>query len=166
MSITELGALGEFVGAIGVVITLVYLAYQIRQNTDQLEQNILAAKATAVNASDIALRETRQTIFVTAEMSEIFLRGNQNPEELGEVPKLRYRLVMQNIAEAMLDMYTQTFVTGFSPETWATQGVTLVERLLGTSGGQWFWTTYADNYPLGFRSEVDRITQNPSLGTH
>lgn len=32
-SLQDLGAVGEFVGAIGVVVTLVYLAYQIRQNS-------------------------------------------------------------------------------------------------------------------------------------
>ena len=30
MSIEELGSLGEFVGALGVVISLMYLAFQIR----------------------------------------------------------------------------------------------------------------------------------------
>jgi hypothetical protein len=38
MTILELGALGEFVGAIGVVVTLVYLAIQIRQNTHSMEE--------------------------------------------------------------------------------------------------------------------------------
>ena len=33
MSILELGALGELVGAIAVVVTLIYLAIQLRQNT-------------------------------------------------------------------------------------------------------------------------------------
>jgi hypothetical protein len=37
MSIIELGALGEFVGAIGVVVTLAYLAVQIRQNTRAMD---------------------------------------------------------------------------------------------------------------------------------
>jgi len=32
MTITELGALGEFVGAIAVVVTLAYLAVQVRQS--------------------------------------------------------------------------------------------------------------------------------------
>ena len=36
MSIIELGALGEFVGSIGVVATLIYLAVQIRKNSKQL----------------------------------------------------------------------------------------------------------------------------------
>ena len=46
-TIQDLGAIGEFVGAIGVVPTLIYLAYQIRQNTFQLEQNTLTARAAA-----------------------------------------------------------------------------------------------------------------------
>lgn len=37
MSIMELGALGEFLGAIGVIATLAYLAVQVRQNTKSLE---------------------------------------------------------------------------------------------------------------------------------
>jgi hypothetical protein len=39
MTIMELGALGEFVGAIAVVVTLIYLAAQIRQNTRAMEEN-------------------------------------------------------------------------------------------------------------------------------
>lgn len=37
MSIMELGALGELLGAIAVIITLVYLAVQVRQNTRSIE---------------------------------------------------------------------------------------------------------------------------------
>ncbi len=163
-TIQDLGAVGEFIGAIGVVITLVYLAHQIRQNTAQLKQNIPTAKAAAVNASNIALRVTRQSIFESTEMPEIFLRGNENPQELSEIQKLRYRLVMQNVTEVMVDIYTQTLMTGFSPETWATQGVTLVERVLGCPGGEWYWAQYAGNYPSSFRTEVDRILKNLSPG--
>lgn len=39
MSIVELGALGELIGAIGVVVTLVYLAIQVRQNTHSMDEN-------------------------------------------------------------------------------------------------------------------------------
>jgi hypothetical protein len=37
MTIEQLGALGDFVGAIGVIATLAYLAVQVRQNTHSLE---------------------------------------------------------------------------------------------------------------------------------
>ena len=48
MTITELGALGEFVGAIAVVATLIYLALQVRQHTfttkAQMVQDAAAAQ--------------------------------------------------------------------------------------------------------------------------
>ncbi len=73
------------------------------------------------------------------------------------MPRHRCRLVMQNVTEVMLDIYTQTLITSFPPETWASQGISLVERVLGTPGGQWFWASFADNYPPNFRAEIERV---------
>jgi hypothetical protein len=39
MTIIELGALGELLGAVGVIITLIYLAVQIKQNTRSMNEN-------------------------------------------------------------------------------------------------------------------------------
>lgn len=50
MSIMELGALGEFLGSIGVIATLVYLAIQIRQNTHSLDEGRRLAMAQAYQA--------------------------------------------------------------------------------------------------------------------
>jgi hypothetical protein len=41
VTIAELGALGEFVGSITVIITLIYLAVQVRQNTAQQRSNAI-----------------------------------------------------------------------------------------------------------------------------
>lgn len=157
MNWEALGAIGEIVGAVGVIATLVYLAYQIRQNTIQLEQSILSARASAVNASQVTLRENRQSIFEDAEMAEIFFRGNNCPETLNEIEQLRYRLLMQNVTEAMLEIFSQTAITNFSPETWESQGRTLVLRVMGTPGGHWFWRAFSDNYPEAFRQAVDEL---------
>ena len=39
MSIAELGALGEFIASFGALATLIYLAIQMRQNTQTLRLN-------------------------------------------------------------------------------------------------------------------------------
>ena len=150
MNWDALGAVAETVSAIGVIATLVYLAIQIRGNT-------LASKAAAINASNLALRENRQSIFTSAEVSELFVRGNAAPEELSDVEQMRYRIMIQNIVESILDVYVQNYETGYAPETWQTQGVTLVERILGNQGGSWFWQNYSNAYPSNFRLEVNRI---------
>ena len=57
MTIVELGALGEFVGAIGVVVTLAYLAVQIRQNTRAMEESRRLALAQTYQVRADALQE-------------------------------------------------------------------------------------------------------------
>jgi hypothetical protein len=157
MNLADLGNIGEFVGAIGVVITLVYLAYQIRQNTEQLQQNTLAAKAAAVKASIDAIRENRKSVFSDADLSELFRIGLEHPEDLDEGQQFRFRLTIQNVTDSMWDIYTQTVVTDFAPETWDSQGVSLARRILDTAGGRWFWDAFGSTYPSDFREEVDRI---------
>ncbi len=38
MTIIELGAIGEFLGSVGIVVTLVILTLQIRQNTASINE--------------------------------------------------------------------------------------------------------------------------------
>ncbi len=66
MTIMELGALGEFVGAIAVVVTLAYLAAQIRHNTRVMEKNERLALAQTYQMRADAL----QTMLVEAADSE------------------------------------------------------------------------------------------------
>lgn len=56
MTLMELGALGEFLGAIGVIVTLVYLAIQIRQNTHALDASQRLALAQTYQMRSDALQ--------------------------------------------------------------------------------------------------------------
>jgi len=67
MSIIELGALGEFLGAIGVIATLIYLAMQIRQNTRAMEESRRLALAQTYQMRADAL----QDMVVSAANSEV-----------------------------------------------------------------------------------------------
>ncbi len=150
MNWTAIGAISDAIGALGIIVTLAYLAIQIRQST-------LAARAEAVNRSNTSMHEVRTTIFSSAEISELFYQGNSNPDGLSDMEKLRYRMMMLNVTDSMIDLYTQTQVTRFAPEAWNTQGVALVRRILGTKGGAWFWENFSATYPENFRTEVEQI---------
>ena len=164
MNWEAIGAIGELVGALAVFLTLVYLAMQIRQNTEQVKQSTLTARAAAVNASTNALRENRKSVFADGELSELFRKGLDAPAELDESEQFRFRLIVQNVTDALWDIYTQTAVTNFSPETWQTQGVTLAERILGSAGGRWFWDSFSFNYPHVFQTEINRILKQSARG--
>ena len=59
MTIVELGALGEFLGSILTIVTLVYLAIQIRQNTAQQKREELVSIQHGQNAVVGQLRDPR-----------------------------------------------------------------------------------------------------------
>ncbi len=67
MTIMELGALGELLGAIGVIATLIYLSVQVRQNTRAMEESRRLALAQTYQMRADALQE----MLVTAAQSEI-----------------------------------------------------------------------------------------------
>ena len=66
MTIMELGAIGEFIGAIAVVVTLIYLAFQMRQNTNALKLN------TARSVTE-ELQEMFSLLASNQELAEIFV---------------------------------------------------------------------------------------------
>ena len=73
MSIIELGALGEFVGAIAVVATLIYLAVQIRQ-TNKIQKTL-----TRQNYTDSAQRRI-ELVFKYPEIRDGTLKLIQGAE--------------------------------------------------------------------------------------
>ena len=72
MTLEDLGNLGEFLGAIGVIVTLAYLALEIRQNTRMMRASIRQARA------DSALQNQTMTA-ASNELQEAFLK-----DEAGE----------------------------------------------------------------------------------
>ncbi len=155
MNWEAVGAVGEIFGAAGVIATLGYLALQIRQNTRQTQ-------ALAANASAIALQGARKSVYESAEVTEFWLKGMSHPDELSEHDYYRFRLLMQNVIDAIWDIHSQTTVTGLSPETWQSQGVKVVERLVASPGGRRVWEQFGDTFTNEFRAEIDRILASKS----
>ena len=154
MTIQDWGAIGEVIGAVAVVISLIYLAAQIRQNTKQIEENTSAVRASALHAGLTYAFNNRTATYSDGETAEIYLRGLSAPENLSEVELLRFRLILANTVDAMWNMYSQTKMSGFSPETWEAQAET-VKRVLNTEGGKWYWCNYRQEYNLEFANEID-----------
>jgi hypothetical protein len=90
MNIQDLGALGELLAAIATIITLLYLAQQIRQNSKNLQE----ASSAAMNQgwSSINARISSDPQFAS-----IFLRGRLNLEELDPVETEQFRAFVQDI---------------------------------------------------------------------
>jgi hypothetical protein len=83
VSLEDLGNIGEFVGAVAVVVSLLYLAIQIRQNTRSLR-----AQAHQSITSHIA--ELNRTIVESAEVAAIMEQGLADPLQLSASDRRRF----------------------------------------------------------------------------
>ena len=121
MTIFELGALGELLGSIAVLITLVYLAVQIRQNTISMQDSRKLALAQTYQMRSDAL----QMMLVHAADSEHLgpiiarLTSLGYPEDIGaldhlsKVERQRFRLwqiAQQTHWDNMFFQYQQGFI--------------------------------------------------------
>jgi hypothetical protein len=70
MTIMELGALGEFVGAIAVVLTLVYLAVQVRQNTAGLRAAAYQSWLTGKNSHQVVAAQPHMSAIIDAGIAD------------------------------------------------------------------------------------------------
>ena len=59
MDLTQLANLGEFIGGVAVLVTLIYLVIQLRQNTQELQQTTEVARGTAELESPAILNHPR-----------------------------------------------------------------------------------------------------------
>lgn len=88
MTIAELGALGEFIGSIAVLLTLVYLALQIRHSKELLERHEKISLSQIYQARVDSRRELEKLV-IEESMAKIFLKSRPfSSEETEEVTEL------------------------------------------------------------------------------
>lgn len=87
MTWEAVAAISQALGAIAVVLTVVYLAVQIRKNRIATESHTYYL-ATAAGA------QTAASIAASAELSRIYQNGLTSPDQLGEHESFRFALLL------------------------------------------------------------------------
>lgn len=152
----DIRSIGEFISGIAVVISLIYLAYQVKQNTIQIDRNTIAARSQGINSSISHTLDIRQAIFEDEEILRIFYLDNKDNQSLTEEERLKYRFILHNCIWKIWSTYAQVIYADLPSEIWDAQ-TTLVKRLLLTNGGVWFWTHFSDKFDPLFKKEIDNI---------
>jgi hypothetical protein len=121
MTIMELGALGEFVGAIAVVVTLAYLAVQIRQNTHAMDEakRIALAQTYQMRANELQdmLVRAAESEFISPIITKLTEAGY--PEDVTSLDQLtpvergrfrQWQIAQQTHWDNMYYQYQQGFL--------------------------------------------------------
>jgi len=132
MTIQDFGSIGELVGAIATIATLVYLANQIRHNTTITRTSSLQSML------DGGRDRTIQPIINNPEVADIFARGMTSFDRLSSVERVRFTwiicetvLQMQNV----MQLHDEKILADVDYEAW----LAWTAAVLRTPGGAVAW---------------------------
>jgi hypothetical protein len=111
MNWEALEAIGTLIGAIGVVITLIYLSIQIRQNTRSQQSAI----AQVTSSSRTAWYELGAS---DPEFTLLYTKGHTRPDELTDDERVRFIWMLARVFSTFEEMYSQYKLQMFDEPDW------------------------------------------------
>lgn len=155
MNWEAIGAIGEIVGAIAVVASLVYLATQIRQSTR------VARSATRQAIAETA-QQLGQDLLDDTGMAEIFVK-HVSGEELSPVEELRLQARCYRDMRHWENIHYQMSEGLMSEEQWHGFRKNL-QVLFGVKAYREYWEHESELYSESFRKEIEAIIEGPHGG--
>ena len=133
-----LGNLGEFLGAIVVLISLIYLAVQVRRNTQQLEGNeqaLLRAESTAQHQQWSGWRKMQIN---DPQLIAVWLKGLKNFEGLDQVERQQFDYLATELLYVITNVW-ERYEAGVDPVGAWDVGLRAAKAITGTAGGASWW---------------------------
>jgi hypothetical protein len=130
-TLQDLGALGEFVGALGVVISLAYLAQQMRQNTT----SVRAASFNSMTENSIRILEHS---FRDGDFADFLHRAEGDPSSLSPTELVRWNAYMTAVYRHFGNLVYQYRVGVLDRQMWESYRDTLKKSLRTPSWRAWF----------------------------
>jgi hypothetical protein len=150
LDINTLAAWGEFIGGIAVVVSLIYLAGQIRQNSKLLTASAVAATTSFHSATTTLAAQD-------PELARIWLAGLADREALSEADQGRFDPLISLTINGFQLQFRLTRKGVIDPEVLADgeQGMRWVVRQPGYR--QWWRLRAASAYSADFRDYMDGL---------
>ena len=131
MSLDDVGNIGELIGAVGVIITLIYLAVQIRQNTSAL-------KATSHQEATREAADFVAQIAGDGDIARIFSKGGKDWNCLEGDEKLRFSMLLFRVFFNFQNTYNLHQNGGIDDEYWESQ-LGVMMWFMGMPGVRSWW---------------------------
>ena len=154
MNWDAVGAIAESIGAIAVVLSLIYVAVQIRQNTQQFSRSVEANQLAAFERNVESGNRIREIMILHPELAELLLSGFKNYKEFSRSEKFRFGLLLRNIFSGIQGGYIRQLSVEHDPTGFEGIGRVLDDVLVNPGVRDWLDETSPDWRPA-FRDFVD-----------
>ena len=153
MSFEQLSYLAQIVASIGVIVSLIFLASQIKHNTAALQRN-------EHNSTMEQWTVLRQAIAQNRDIAELMTAGLDGERALDAADQLRLGQMLAEQAWAAFQIWDRTQRGIFPQGTFEVMGGALLGTVLRTPGGAAWWQSAKQSgygFPPGFVADVDAL---------
>ena len=155
MSITQLlGNLGEFLSAIVVFFSLIYLVVQVRRNTQQLESNeqaLLRAESTAQHQQYSGWRKMQIN---DPQLIAVWLKGIEDFEGLDQVEQEQFDYLATELLYVITNVW-ERYEAGVDPVGAWDVGLRTAKAVTGSAGGASWWRKNTTNFYPQFVKAIE-----------
>lgn len=156
MNLDFLGNIGEFVGAVGVIVSLAYFSVQLRQNTKAL-------KASSYQEISHNSRELLELLIADGSMAEIFTRGREGGiEVLSPVERVRWHSMLLAIFRHWDNLFYQYRNDMLERELWKSYQH-VIRGYMSDVGFQEWWEQQREGFSLSLQELINGVIARQEL---
>ena len=152
MNWEAIGALGQVLGAVAVVATLLYVAREVRHSGRSLSISALRDTTAQWN-------HWSQMIATSTDLAEIVSKGNKSYDTLSEIESLRYGAYVQSFFDNV-DSY-RSLVIDYGIDRDLALLSSIVSRRIQIPGFKAWWAANTADYADNFVSWIEAVQRNP-----
>ena len=150
-----LGNLGDFLGGVGVLVSLIYLAIQVRENTTSARNDSYQAVVSSV-------ADWSREMSLNDEIARILNEGAADYDALDPVEKARFNYAMSSFIRNMENVHAKYLNGAIDDVVWS-GWANRVHGLLSPPGAMKWWRLNESAYSPRFRAFVDETRERPEL---
>ena len=148
MNWDAVGAIGEMIGALAVVVSVIYLAFQIRDNTHASMVDVIREVITAFT-------ELERIVASTPDLAGIILRGRASISSLSPEDAMRFDSYYSMAFGILEDWYTGSRRGSSLPEEQVEVTENILRNHMQHPGVREWWEQSREYHPKGFANWVD-----------
>jgi hypothetical protein len=148
VTLQTMSQLGEFIGGFGVIFTLVYLAIQVRNNTNSQRADMTARILERLSAQ-------QHTFGFDVEANKFFMQCASDPTSLSIEDRSRFQWVMNEFLSSMEFLMQQYEVGNVEEQVWLRWAQTM-DFWLSFPGIKTYWKGRATPYTEGFTTYIEQ----------
>jgi len=131
------GAIAEAVGAVAIFVSLVYVAIQIRQNTQQMSRAVRSAELAAFERNIESGTAFRELLILHPDLAELFLKGLKSFSGLQGAEKFRFGFLLRSTFSSTQGSYIRQLSVRHDPQGLEGIGGVIDSILVNPGAREW-----------------------------